>query len=154
MKNFFIEFEFKSNFENYYWFPLIIHAETSEDAQTLAITVQKALEENYTVKRRTDIKPILDNINAEYFTDYVQQRLHGQVGTLNFDVWKFKNIDSVPELNFNEHLQLINSSGKLFPGTVASTISRQQFPVSIYYSNPDLDFKEFLSVKVVAPSTI
>lgn len=154
MRKFFIEFEFKSNFENYYWFPLTLHAETLESAEILAKAVQKAIEQNYTLKRKTQVQPIIDDINTEYFADYVKQRLRGRISILNFNVWKFTHIDSIPELNFNEHLELINSSDNLSPGKIASTISRQKFPVNTYYSDSNQDFKEFLSVNVVAPHNV
>ena len=75
MRKFFVEFEFKSDLTNYYWFPLFLNADNLTNAEVSAKTVQTALEQHYTLIRRTKVRPIFEKINAEYMYPLYQPGL-------------------------------------------------------------------------------
>jgi len=151
---YFVEFEFKTEIGNYYWFPLFINAQNIDQAEVSAKTVQTALEQHYTLNRRTRVGPAIEGINSEIFKEYVNKRISGKVEILEFNVWRFKDIKTVPELNFDEHLELINYGDKLSEKTIVSTLERHKYPVRLYNSDPKKDFKDFLIVNVVDPSNV
>ena len=154
MRKYLVEYEFKTDIGNYYWFPLYINADNESLAEVSAKTVQTALEQHYMLKRRTKVQLIVQGLNAEFFTEHINSRLRGRVEILKFDVWRFKDVPTNPELNFDEHLQLIEYLDSFSSDNIASTIARQRFPVRLYCGDPTLDFKEFLLVNVVDPSNI
>lgn len=149
-----VEYEFKTKSGNCYWFPLYIKADDKAFAEVSAKTVQTAIEQHYRLTRRTQVKLITKGVNEEYISEYVSKKLSGRVEILEFDVWRFKNMQTIPELNFDEHIELVEFFDKLSGDTIATTISRNRFPVRVYYGNPELDFKDFLLVNVVDPSNI
>ncbi len=149
-----VEYEFKTDLGNYYWFPLYINAENPTLAEVSAKTAQTAIEQHYKLIRRTKVQLIIEGLNAEYISEYVNKRLSGRVEILEFDVWRFRNLPTNPELNFDEHIELIEFSDRFSGETIATTIGRHRFPVRLYYGAPLIDFKEFLLVNVVDPANI
>lgn len=149
-----VEYEFKTDIGNCYWFPLYINAENATLAEVSAKMAQIAIEQHYKLIRRTKPQLIIAGINAEYFSEYVTKNLIGRVEILEFDVWRFKDLPTNPELNFDEHIELIEFSEMFSGKSLATTIGRYKFPVRLYFGDPLIDFKEFLLVNVVDPSNI
>lgn len=149
-----VEYEFKTDFGNYYWFPLYINAENATLAEISAKTAQTAIEQHYKLIRRTKVQPIVAGINAEYISEYVNDKLSGRLTILEFDVWRFKELPTNPELNFDQHIELIEFSDSFSGDSIATTVGRHRFPVRLYHGDPSIDFKEFLLVNVVDPSNI
>tara|TARA_R110000868_G_scaffold147163_1_gene368406 strand:+ start:1386 stop:1895 length:510 start_codon:yes stop_codon:yes gene_type:complete len=154
MKRFFIEIEFKTDIGNTYWIPLFLEAENNEGAKEIKERLRTAFNEHYEIKRISDPKLYAEGINSEFIDDYVNQRMNGRVEALELDVWKIKNIETNPEISFNEGLQMIDLEDAMYDDDkqVAKTLSRHKFPVRVIHKNQDLDdFDEFLLVNVVAP---
>ncbi|MHA8060981.1 hypothetical protein PQG22_06870 [Aquirufa beregesia] len=147
-----VEYEFETDFGNRYWFPLFITAENETLAEVRAKTAQTAIEEKYKQIRRTKVQLIINSINAEYLSEYVKNGLTGKLQFLEFDVWRFTDLTTNPELSFNEHIELIESSDKILSDFIAKTVSRYKFPVRVIKNNSLIDFDEFLLVNVVDPS--
>ncbi|MHA8101879.1 hypothetical protein PQG46_08555 [Aquirufa nivalisilvae] len=147
-----VEYEFETDFGNRYWFPLFITAENETLAEFSAKTAQTAIEEKYKRIRRTKVQRIVNSINAEYLSEYVKNRLTGKLQILEFAVWRFTDLTTNPELSFNEHIELIESSDIILSDFIAKTVSRHRFPVRVIKNNSLIDFDEFLLVNVVDPS--
>lgn len=149
-----VEYEFKTNMDNHYWLPLFINAENEMEARIIDSTIQTAINAHYVLKPNPSLRLVYDGINAEQIETYIRQRFVGRVETLELDIWRFKSIPTIPELNFNEHLALIEVSENFSEEFIAKTIERHQFPVRLYSHNSDFEFKEFLLLNVVDPKNI
>lgn len=154
MRKYLVEFEFKTNIGNYYWFPIFLEAENSSFAEITAKTIQSAIEQHYTLIRRTQVQQIIEGVNAEPISEYIKHRRQGRIVILEMNVWQFKNLPTIPELNFDEHLQLLEYTQALKEGNIADVVFNQQFPVRLYYSNPDFQENEFLLLNVVDPLNV
>lgn len=151
MPNYFVEYEFKSHLGNYYWFPLYINADNLSFAEANAKAVQAAIEEHHTLTRRSELRLVVQQINAEYLMEYTRRRMKGKIEILEIDVWRFKDVETVPELNFSDHLQLVEYSS-LSDDIIATMVAQHKFPVKIFYGNSEIDTNEFLLISVVKPS--
>lgn len=151
MPSYFIEYEFKSHLGNSYWFPLYINADNLSSAEANAKAIEVAIEEHHTLKRRSQLKLVLKQINAEYLMEYTRNRLKGKIAILEMDIWRFKDVETVSELNFAEHLQLVEYSS-LSDDVVATMIAQHKFPVKPFFGNPEIDTNDFLLISVVEPS--
>ena len=151
MRNYLVEYEFKTNMSNRYWFPLFINAKNAKLAEISAKTVQTALEERYELIHRTEAKLVIEAINGEYLSEYIAKRLSVQMQFLDVNIWRFSELPSNPELNFNEHMKLIESVNKFTSRSIPTFISNNQFPVRLY-SHSLLEAEEFLLVNVVNPT--
>ena len=149
-----IEFEFTGDFGNYYWFPLFLHAADRDDAEIQALTVKSAIEEHYSIKRRTAVQPIIEGFNAEIKREYIEQRMQGQLAILEVNVWRFKQVSTMPNFNFSEHLQLVEFSDMYSGDTIITKISAQEFPVRVLKRGVQFAGNEFLLVNVVDPSNV
>jgi len=154
MRKYLVEFEFKTDFGNHYWFPIFLEAENSSVAEITAKTIQSAIEQNYTLKRRTKVQQIIEGVNTEPISEYIMHQQHGRIVILEMNVWKFKNLSTIPELNFDEHLELLEYTEALNEGVIAEVVLNQKFPVRLYYSNPDFQVNEFLLLNVVDPLNV
>jgi len=155
MNRYLVEFEFVTVLENKYWFPFFIDASDENTAEISAKTIQTAIEQHYTLKQRSKVVLIVEGVNAEHFNRYIQQRLGEQVKCLEINVWRFTNIPTIPTLNFDEHLSLIELSTLQNDSTIANRISLNKFSVRLERNyNNYKDFKEFLSLNVVDPSNV
>lgn len=151
MSYYFIEYEFKSHLGNSYWFPLYINAYNLSSAEANANAIQVAIEEHHTLKRRSELKLVHQQINSEYLIEYTSKRMKGKIEILEMDIWRFKDIETVSELNFSEHLQLVEYSS-LSDHVVATMIAQYKFPVKPFYGNPEIDTNDFLLISVVEPT--
>ena len=155
MKNkFFVEYEFKTYLDNYYWFPLIINAEDLNSAQTVAQTVEEAIKQDYDLIRKSRVQQIFEKINAEFISDYLKQRERGELVALKLDVWRFENVPTNPEMNYDEHMEMALLGDIFSNKSIVKTVARYEIPVRLYYCKQKLDFKEFLNLKVVDPDNV
>ena len=154
MKRYFIEIEFKTNVGNTYWIPLLLEAENEVDANEIKQRLHIAFSEHYEIKRISKPKQYVEGLSSDFIDDYVNQRMKGRVEALELDVWKIKNVETKPEISFNESLQMIDLESAMSEDDkqVAKTLARHKFPVRVIHKNQDIDdFDEFLLVNVVAP---
>jgi len=154
MEKYFLEIEFKTDLENIYWLPLFIEASNLNDANGMKERISIALSEHYTIQRISDTIKYKENENSDLINEYINKNLDGKIKKLNLEIWDFKNIEPMPELSFNENLELVDYDEMIFKNNtdIANTIARHQFPVKVIQSNENIsDFDEFLLVNVVAP---
>lgn len=157
MNRYFVEFEFKSNMGNRYWLPLLIEANNDNEANETWQRIKTSFSEHYEVLRSAPPKLYIQGINSELIDEYIDGRYSGKVETLEVAVWKFKDVNPSPELNFNQSIELIDLEEKKFDEDkdIAQTISRHKFPVRVISKNQDIDdFEEFNLINVVAPKFI
>lgn len=110
-----------------------------------------ALDEHYEVIRHAGPKLyIQEHPYSEYVDEYVRENLSGKVSLLEFNVWQFTDIPTNTDLNFGEHLELVELNGVINLPTVATTIERHQFPVRQLSATEDL--QDVLIVNVVEPN--
>jgi hypothetical protein len=66
MKKYFVEYEFTTDRENHYWFPIFIDADNEVTAEITAKVVETAIASNYTLKRRINPKNFVEGLNSDY----------------------------------------------------------------------------------------
>ena len=152
MARFFIEYEFRSELGQHYWFPLTIEAETIDVARDIAIRHRTALAERYDVCYTSEPQVLVRDINSERIAQYRRERLRGRMVRLNVRSWTIHDLDAGPDVSFQEHLDLVvQSPGGMRSSTIASS-QTLQFPVGLVVEGPDVVGGEFLLINVVEPS--
>lgn len=154
MKKYFVEYEFTTDRENHYWFPIFIDADNEVTAEITAKVVETAIASNYTLKRRINPKNFVEGLNSDYINEYVNKQLVGRINILVLDIWKFNKLSTIPVLSFDEHLKLIEFKGMFNHENITNVISRKNFPVRQYNSNPAFNDNEILLINVVDHSNI
>ncbi len=155
MDKYFIEIEFKSTFENTYWLPLFIEANSEDDANETYQRILTGIKEHYEIKRSSEPKPYKLGINSNFIDKYIDNRMTGKLETLELNQWNIKNVETETEINFNQSLNMIDLDEKMSDTEVAKTLSRDIFPIKVIHKNEDLeDIEEFLLINVVAPKFI
>lgn len=153
MANFFTEIEFKTLFDNHYWFPLFLTADSLDQAEENTQAVVTALNENYIVKRSAVPRLYIPGLTSEYIDEYIANRLSGKLAILQFRVWRFKDFIADSTLNFTENLNLVNFYNVIDSSTIASVTEQHNFPVRQLLSNQTAnDFDDFLLINVVRPA--
>ena len=146
---FFIEFTFR-DYSKKYWFPLFIKAENIENANKLMVATKRGLEEKYTEVVNSKVIPQIKNLTSQIIQRKFQDKRQYKVSKLNIAVWCFTDIESNPNLSFNEHLEFIMDNLPLIPRDIAKLINEYQFPVRVLKSDFKSDFEEYLLIDVVS----
>jgi hypothetical protein len=153
MKKYFVEFEFKSTFDTTYWLPLFIEVDTDEDAKETYQRVLTGLQQHYQIKRSSEPKLYVTGLNSEFIDEYLDHRMIGKIESLEVTQWKIKDVETTPDINFEEGLSMIDLEKAINEKEVASSISRQKLPIRIIHKNQNFDdVDEFLLINVVAPT--
>jgi len=157
MQKYFLEIEFKTPMNNIYWLPIFIESDNLNESKETTQRIKTAFEEHYSIIRISEPKQYIIGLNSDFLDEYIQNRFSGKVELLELDVWKIKDIETSPDVNFNANIDLVDLEKKISESDmeIANTIARHQFPVSVIRQNQDSpEFKEFLLVNVVAPRFI
>jgi hypothetical protein len=79
----------------------------------------------------------------------------GKVEALEVTQWKIKDVETTPDINFDEGLSMLDLEKAINEKEVASSISRQKLPIRVIHKNENFtDVDEFLLINVVAPTFI
>ncbi|MBL0744834.1 DUF6367 family protein [Chryseolinea lacunae] len=151
---YFLEYEFKTEMDNYCWFPLFIEAQNFEEAELISITIKTALIEKYTLKNRPSVVWVVDNFKADQINEYVNQRFSRCIrNLLHFRVLKFDVLPTMPELNYSEHVSIIKSDRGLTVDSIPKLVDQRSFNVGLYGQMIEVGFQEFLLIDVMDVSS-
>lgn len=148
MRKYYIEFDFESKVGNRYWFPLIIIAENNIEAESVYNSIENAIKmENKIIRMK---KPVLviDGINSDLVDEYIKNNLQGKIVSVNLMTWQFNELEMLPELNFDEHIDYATFNGNLSDKEIARTIAQNKFPIRLLIEN-DIKLKDILVLNVV-----
>ncbi len=149
MNKYFVEFEFESS-GNIYWFPLIINSSSDEEALKIKTAVETSIRDAYNFRRSSNPERIYAEINSKYISDYIKAKMRGKIFLLDANVWKFKTVPNLPDLNFSSHIDLYaDSLVEYFNESIAQLISKHRFPVKQIFS--PYGYEDFLLINIVQP---
>lgn len=129
MMKFFVEIEFKSN-EELYWFPFFIETLSESDADDFIERHVASLSEKYIVTYFGK-ELFIEGINSERLNKYRNTAFKGKPNYIQIKGWillnsKDKSVETIPEMTFSEALKLeIWDTGE----AKAQEIKRNIFPV-------------------------
>jgi len=149
MNKYFVELEFEFS-GNIYWFPVIINSKSDEDALKIKTAVESSIKDVYNLRRSSNPERIYNEINSKFIGDYIKTRMKGKIFLLDANVWKFKNIPNLPELNFSTQMDLcVDSITEYIDDSVANLIARHRFPVKQIFSQ--YGYEDFLLINIIQP---
>lgn len=150
MNKYFVDFEFNTLEGNRYWFPLIINLQTRKEAEIATLQFETALREHFQNVRMGHLIFFIEEIHTEFISELTRLRSRGQIQILNVNIWNFKTIQNIPELNFTEHLNLIDYTDvSIDTDIIVKTIARLTIPVRMINRINSNEFEDFLLINVV-----
>jgi hypothetical protein len=146
---FFTEFEFQNDLGRTYWLPLTIEALEADGARDLWLRFKTAIETQYTLHRAPEPRLIVEGLNSQYLDEYRSAHARGRVVALYIREWRFREIDTCPELSFDEHINLaVLESGIDLGQTIAKGIERK-IPCRVVSEGPSSIHDELLIIDLV-----
>lgn len=148
MNNYFSEIEFKYG-NSQFWFPFFFDAENRELANRKLQTYITALKKHYQITNNPNITPIFEKVNSNQLNEYVDKRLKGRVYILNTNIWEMRGMESIPELDLIENMDLLVQSGDCDSNSLAEMINQLKLPVKKLSPDFPETGNEFLLINVL-----
>lgn len=152
-RKYFVEFEFKTPDNNYYWFPLFVNAENISEANKYAKAVETALQEHYEVRNKSVPSLYIEGMSSDFISKYIKQRSITKLQYLFMDAWRFEDIKKSIGFEQGVALEVTQSNDKDHDNQIIAKLAEHhKFPVRLIHASDLGAIDEFLLINVVIPS--
>jgi hypothetical protein len=146
---YFAEFEFRSEGEAVYWFPILINESSVQTAENVKLKIEGILEQKYTIIKSYPVYEYVEPMYSEALRKYINEKRRAQILKLSLKHLTFKYLfENQRYISFNQHIVMVPQNLILIYKHIAEMhLENLSFLTTQFNSNLDLK-KEFLMLKI------
>lgn len=150
MKKYFTEFEF--HFENnqgiMFWFPVLINANTEDEAVKMYKEIQTVLGRLFIIPNEYGLVEYTKPIHSSALKPYVEVKRRAEILKLNLNDLQFANFGEDIGLTFNQHIVIVPQNLLMeYRHTIQFHLDKLNFLTTQFNGNLDFN-KDFLVLKI------